>query len=364
MCGNIIAYNYVYMGSAIFIQKIHTKDRNDMNTAILGGGTWGIALAKILSENGHSVTVWSALPDELAYLRENNRHKNLPGADISDAIEYTEDISKAVSNNKFIIFAVASAFIRTTANKVAPYITDEHIIIDVAKGLETDTLFTMTEVIADEFAKSKVPYEVPLVALSGPTHAEEVALGIPTSIVSACIDEECSKQVAALFSNSCMRVYTNTDIKGVELCGALKNIIALAAGMVRGMGYGDNTIAMLITRGLAEMTRMGLAMGCHRRTFGGLAGIGDLIVTCTSRHSRNNLCGQYIGEGLSYEEASKKVGMVVEGYHALRAAVKLSAQYEVSMPIIDAVYDTVMNNASPKDAIHNLMTRAIKSELD
>jgi len=237
-------------------------------------------------------------------------------------------------------------------------------VIDVAKGMEADSLFTMTEVISDEFKKNGVCFKVPLVALSGPTHAEEVAAGIPTSIVSASENAECADAVAHLFANSCMRVYTNSDIKGVELCGALKNIIALAAGMVRGMGYGDNTIAMLITRGLAEMTRIGLSMGCLRRTFGGLAGIGDLIVTCTSRHSRNNLCGQYIGEGLSYEEASKKVGMVVEGYYALEAAVKLCEKQNIEMPIISAVYDTVKNNVSPRDAIHNLMTRAIKSELD
>jgi len=335
-----------------------------MNTAILGAGTWGIALAKLLAENGHSVTVWSALPDELDFLRQNSAHKNLPGISIPNCIEYTDDISVAVAGNDYIIFAVASAFIRSTARLAAPYIKETHTVIDVAKGMEADSLFTMTEVISDEFKKNGVCFKVPLVALSGPTHAEEVAAGIPTSIVSASENAECADAVAHLFANSCMRVYTNSDIKGVELCGALKNIIALAAGMVRGMGYGDNTIAMLITRGLAEMTRIGLSMGCLRRTFGGLAGIGDLIVTCTSRHSRNNLCGQYIGEGLSYEEASKKVGMVVEGYYALEAAVKLCEKQNIEMPIISAVYDTVKNNVSPRDAIHNLMTRAIKSELD
>ncbi|MBQ3527940.1 MAG: NAD(P)-dependent glycerol-3-phosphate dehydrogenase [Clostridia bacterium] len=335
-----------------------------MNIAVLGGGTWGIALAKLLCENGHKVTVWSALPKEIEYLRENKKHQNLPGAVLPDSIEYTDDLPRSLCENKYIVFAVASAFIRTTAKAAAPYINEDHVIIDVAKGMEKETLFSMTEVIEDEMKKNGVTFPLKLVALSGPTHAEEVALGIPTSIVSACIDEDVAQDVARLFSNNWMRVYTNTDIKGVELCGALKNVIALAAGMSIGMGYGDNTTAMLITRGIAEMTRMGLAMGCRRRTFMGLAGIGDLIVTCTSRHSRNNRCGQYIGEGLTYSEAQEKIGMVVEGYHALDAAMALSEKYGVDMPIIASVYKTVKCNVKPAEAIHELMSRSMKSELE
>lgn len=335
-----------------------------MKTAILGGGTWGIALAKLLSENGHDVTVWSALSQEIEYLSETGTHKNLPGIILPKELRYTTDIGEAVSGCEYLIFAVASAFIRSTAKAAAPFIREDHIIIDVAKGMESTTLFTMTEVIADELKNSGVSFPLNLVALSGPTHAEEVAANVPTSIVSACEDQETAEKVAALFANSCMRVYTNTDIKGVELCGALKNIVALAAGITRGMGYGDNTIAMLITRGIAEMTRMGLAMGCRRRTFSGLAGIGDLIVTCTSRHSRNNTCGQYIGEGLTYEEARDKVGMVVEGYHALGAAMALCKEYNVDMPIITAVYDIVENGVKPDEAIRALMARAIRSELE
>ncbi len=335
-----------------------------MNVTILGGGTWGIALAKLLCENGNGVTVWSALPSEIDELSQTGRHKNLPGAILPKDIKYTKELSEALECCEFIIFAVASAFIRTTAKACAPFIKEHHIIVDVAKGMEENTLFTMTEVIEDELRKNGIDFPLKLVALSGPTHAEEVAMNIPTSIVSACPDEACSEAVASLFANSTMRVYTNTDIKGVELCGALKNIVALAAGISRGMGYGDNTAAMLITRGIAEMTRMGLSLGCHRRTFAGLAGIGDLIVTCTSRHSRNNTCGQYIGEGLSYEEASKKVGMVVEGYYALDAAMALSKKQGVDMPIIFAVYDIVKNGRKPEEAIRTLMSRAIKSELD
>ena len=335
-----------------------------MKTAILGGGTWGIALAKLLSENGNTVKVWSALPQEIDYLCENRMAKNLPGVLLPEDLQYTKSLEEAISESDYIIFAVASAYIRATAKNAAPFIKEHHVIIDVAKGMEEGTLFSMTEVIEDELRKNGVSFPLKLVALSGPTHAEEVARNIPTSIVSACPDEEVAEDVARLFMNSCMRVYTNTDIKGVEICGALKNIVALAAGIARGMGYGDNTIAMLITRGIAEMTRMGLTMGCKRRTFSGLAGIGDLIVTCTSPHSRNNTCGQYIGEGLSYEEASKKVGMVVEGYYALGAAMELSQKLGVDMPSISGVYDIVINGEKPAVAIHNLMTREMKSELD
>lgn len=335
-----------------------------MNVTILGGGTWGVALAKLLCENGNDVTVWSALPKEIDTLSSTGKHPNLPGATLPKELKYSAELSEAIEGSDFIIFAVASAFIRTTAKAAAPFIKEGQIIVDVAKGMEENTLFTMTEVIEDELRKNGVSFPLKLVALSGPTHAEEVAMNIPTSIVSACPDEKNAEAVASLFANSTMRVYTNTDIKGVELCGALKNIVALAAGISRGMGYGDNTAAMLITRGIAEMTRMGLSLGCHRRTFAGLAGIGDLIVTCTSRHSRNNTCGQYIGEGLSYEEASKKVGMVVEGYYALDAAMALSKKQGVDMPIIFAVYDIVKNGQKPEDAIRALMARAIKSELD
>lgn len=335
-----------------------------MKTAILGGGTWGIALAKLLCENGNRVKVWSALPEEIDSLSKTGKHKNLPGVTLPESLEYTSSIAEAVEESDYIIFAVASAYIRATAKAASPHIRPEHTVIDVAKGIESGTLFTMTEVIEDELLKNGVTFPLKLVTLSGPTHAEEVAQGLPTSIVSACKDEAVAEDVARLFMNSCMRVYTNTDIRGVEICGALKNIVALASGIARGMGYGDNTAAMLITRGIAEMTRMGLAMGCKRRTFSGLAGIGDLIVTCTSRHSRNNTCGQYIGEGLTYEEASKKVGMVVEGYYALDAAMALSEKYGVDMPIISGVYDIVKRGEKPCDAIHALMTREMKSELD
>ena len=335
-----------------------------MNIAILGGGTWGVALAKLLSENGHCVRVWSALPKEIETLSKTHTHPNLPGVALPRAIQFTTNMERAMTDAAYVVFAVASAYVRETAAAAAAYLPDDAIVIDVAKGLERGTQRTMTQVIAEVLAAAGKKVAGRLVALSGPTHAEEVARNIPTSIVSACADEETARAAAQLFMNSCMRVYTNTDVLGVELCGALKNIIALAAGMLRGMGMGDNTNAMLITRGIAEITRMGLSLGCKRRTFSGLAGIGDLIVTCTSVHSRNYRCGELIGQGMSYKEASKKIGMVVEGYYALEAAMELSRNLQVDMPIVSAVYDVVKNGRDPRETMDTLMQREMKSELD
>lgn len=334
-----------------------------MDIGILGAGTWGIALAKLLSENGHNVTVWSALPEEIDVLKSTGRHKSLPDIELPSTLYYTKDIKEAM-HGEFVLFAVASAYIRATAAAAAEYLREDQILIDVAKGMEAKSLLFMTEVIADEVKKQGCSFKPTLVALSGPTHAEEVAAEMPTSIVSACEDVSVCERVAKLFTGTCMRVYTNTDVRGVELCGAMKNIIALAAGMIRGMGFGDNTAAMLMTRGIAEITRMGLAMGCHRRTFMGLAGIGDLIVTCTSRHSRNNRCGEYIGSGMTYEEASAKVGVVVEGYYALEAAMELSEKYGNELPLIKAVYDVIKNGRNAREVMDELMARAMRSELE
>jgi len=333
-----------------------------MKIAILGAGTWGMALASLLVKNDHDVTVWSALPQEIDELRTTGRQKNLPGIILPESINYTKELSEACRGAELIIYVVPSAFMRATAKLSAPYLEDGVIIASASKGIEKGTLKTMTEIIEDEVFNARDGLKYSVAALSGPTHAEEVAAGIPTSIVAACEDESISHVLATAFSNSCMRAYMNTDVLGVELCGALKNIIALAAGMVRGMGLGDNTKAMLITRGIAEMTRMGAALGCQRETFMGLAGIGDLIVTCTSVHSRNNRCGELIGKGMSYEEASKEIGMVVEGYHALEAAMELSAKYGVEMPVTSAVYDIIHKGVSPADAMYNLMNRDLKNE--
>lgn len=262
------------------------------------------------------------------------------------------------------MFVTPSAFIRSTTKLIAPHIEDGAILITAAKGIESGRQMTMTDVIRDQLSQSRPALSYSLAALSGPTHAEEVAIGIPTSIVAACEDEAVSERIAEVFANSCMRVYTNTDVVGVEICGAMKNIIAIAAGINNGMGLGDNSKAMLMTCGIAEITRLGLAMGCERRTFMGLAGIGDLIVTCTSRHSRNNRCGELIGRGKSYDEAAKEIGMVVEGYYALEAAMELSRKYDVEMPITEAVYNVIKHGASPKEEMHGLMTKDLKSELE
>ena len=334
-----------------------------MKIGVLGAGTWGIALAALLTKNCHEVTVWSAIPEEIDALSSTGVHKNLPGVALPSDIEYTKDIS-FVKNAEMVLTVVPSAFIRKTTAAFAPHLSDGAIIVNASKGIESGTLMTMTEVISDEISKHAPSIRCSIAALSGPTHAEEVAIGIPTSIVSACEDEEVSKLIANVFFNSCMRVYTNTDVVGVEICGALKNVIAIAAGINNGMGLGDNSKAMLMTRGMAEITRLGLAMGCHRRTFMGLAGIGDLIVTCTSRHSRNNRCGELIGKGYSYEEAQREIGMVVEGYHALEAAMELSKKFDVELPITEAVYNVIKNGEAPKDAMYALMTRDMKSELD
>ena len=326
---------------------------------VLGAGTWGMALARMLSVSGHGVTVWSAIEKEIDDFSATRRHPNLPGMVIPEEIVFTKDVEAVCKGKDMLLFAVPSPFVRSTARKAAPFVTDGQIIVDVAKGIEADTLFTMTQVIEDEIKNPAVK----LVALSGPTHAEEVAKDLPTTIVSASRDPEAAKQVQEAFSNTCMRVYTNDDVIGVELCGAMKNVIALASGVATGLGYGDNTKAALITRGIAEIARLGTAMGCKEQTFGGLAGIGDLIVTATSIHSRNNRCGMLLGQGVSPEEAVKQVGMVVEGINAIPAAMRLKEIYQVELPIIEAVDALVNGKASAKDTVRMLMGRDKKPEL-
>lgn len=324
---------------------------------VLGAGTWGVALARMLVNAGHEVTVWSALPAEIDELSRTRRQKNLPDMAIPEKTVFTKQLEEACARKDLILFAVPSVFVRATARAAAQYLGGNRLVADAAKGIEPDTLLTMTEVIRDELRNPAA-----LVALSGPTHAEEVARDLPTTIVSASEDLKAAEAVQDIFMTPRFRVYTNPDVKGVELCGAVKNIIALAAGISAGLGYGDNTKAALITRGMAEITRLGVAMGCREQTFAGLAGIGDLIVTATSRHSRNNRCGELIGRGVPPEEAVRQVGMVVEGVNALPAAVALSRKYGVSMPITMAVSDVVRNGRSPGDAVMELMTRDRKAE--
>ena len=326
---------------------------------VLGAGTWGMALARMLQLSGNQVTVWSALEREVEEFSATRRHPNLPGMIIPEQLQFTKDIGAVCTGQDILLFAVPSPFVRATARSAAPYIADGQIIVDVAKGIESDTLLTMTGIIAQEIQNPTVK----LVALSGPTHAEEVAKDLPTTIVSACEDMQTAQKVQEIFGNTCMRVYTNDDVLGVELCGAMKNIIALASGVALGLGYGDNTKAALITRGMAEITRLGLAMHCKPQTFYGLAGVGDLIVTATSVHSRNNRCGMLLGKGVSPQEAVKQVGMVVEGIHALPAAMRLAETYHVEMPIVAAVNAVVNQGADPKDVVAQLMSRDQTTEL-
>ena len=325
---------------------------------VLGAGTWGVALARMLCNSGHEVTVWSALPQEIDRLSASRQHPNLPGMVIPEKLGFTKEIREACEGKDILLFAVPSVFVRSTARAAAPYIADGQIIVDVAKGIEADTLFTMTQIIEDEVKNPTVK----LVALSGPTHAEEVAKDLPTTIVSACADASAAELVQEVFSATCMRVYTNEDVLGVELCGAMKNIMALGSGIALGLGYGDNAKAALITRGMAEITRLGTAMGCDSRTFYGLAGVGDLIVTATSVHSRNNRCGMLLGQGVAPEEAVKQIGMVVEGIHALSAAMRLMEKYGVDMPIVRAVNAVVNHGADARTEVMALMRRDQRPE--
>lgn len=329
---------------------------------VLGAGTWGIALARMLSNSGHEVTVWSISREEVDSLSSTRRHVNLPNSEIPDGIIFTTDIKVACEKKDILLCAVPSVFVRSTMASTKQLIPSDQIIVDVAKGIETETLLTMSEVIRDTLNDGKHE-NVKIVALSGPTHAEEVAQDLPTTIVSACDDLSTAEVVQEIFSNTCMRVYTNTDVRGVEICGALKNIIALAAGISAGLGYGDNTKAALITRGLAEIERLGIAMGCQKQTFSGLAGMGDLIVTATSKHSRNNRCGYLIGQGYKPADAIKHVGMVVEGVNALPAAMKLAEKYDIDMPITKAVSEIVCGRAAASDAVRMLMGREKTTEV-
>lgn len=334
------------------------ENTKTQSIGVLGAGTWGIALAKMLANTDKDVTVWSAIPKEVSTLEKTRRHKNLDGI-IPQAIRFTTSIQEVCTNKDIILFAVPSPFVRETALKTKPFVHDNQIIVDVAKGIESSTLMTLTEVIRDVLNNDTIHY----VALSGPTHAEEVAAELPTTIVSACEDLSVAQYVQKIFSSPFMRVYTNTDIYGIEICGALKNIIALAAGISEGLGYGDNAKAAIITRGLSELSMLGGVLGCNPMTFSGLAGMGDMIVTCTSRHSRNNRCGYLIGKGISVSSAIEQVGMVVEGINALPAALKLSQKYQIDMPIVTSVNRIINCGIAPNDVVKELFDREQKDEI-
>lgn len=327
-----------------------------MKIGILGAGTWGVALANAFVKK-HDVTVWSRFEKEVISLTSSRTHKNLPGVKLSDNLKFTSSLEVAIKTMDMVVFAVPSPYVRETARIAKPYLNNKQIIVDVAKGIEEGSLMTLSEVIKDEIGKD---YNV--VALSGPTHAEEVSIGLPSLIVAACEDVSIAKIVQHELLLPYFRVYVNYDIKGVELSGALKNIIALAGGISDGMGYGDNAKAAIITRGLAEITRLGKTMGCSDLAFFGLTGIGDIVVTATSIHSRNHNAGVFLGQGLNLEQTLERVGMVVEGINCLKAAKQLADKYNVEMPIVNAVYSIIFEGVKPLDAVNLLFARDLTIE--
>lgn len=324
---------------------------------VLGAGSWGTALAVLLHDNGHDVTIWSIDPKEVEMLSEKREHlSKLPGVHIPDEIEITNEMEDAIKEKDFMVLAVPSIFTRGTAAKMRSYVADGQIIVDVAKGIEEDTLMTLSQQIRQEIPQADVA------VLSGPTHAEEVGRRLPTSCVIAAKTRKTAEYLQSMFNSKVFRVYTSPDMLGVELGGSLKNVIALAAGIADGLGYGDNTKAALITRGIVEIGKLGVKMGGKIESFSGLAGIGDLIVTCASVHSRNRKAGYLMGQGKSMEEAMKEVNMVVEGVYSAKAAAKLAQKYEVPMPIVDEINQVLFEGKDPKKAVDDLMLRESKME--
>lgn len=323
---------------------------------VIGAGSWGTALAVLLANNRHEVTMWSKLQTEIDMLKNDRQLASLEGVILPESVAVEADLQKAMDNKDLLVLAVASAYIRSTANLMKGFIKDGQIIVNVAKGVEEETLYTMSEVISDELPTADVA------VLSGPSHAEEVGKGIPTTIVVGATTRETAELVQSYFMSKVFRVYISPDIKGIELGAALKNVIALAAGIADGLGYGDNTKAALITRGIAEISRLGTKMGCKAETFAGLSGIGDLIVTCASMHSRNRRAGILLGKGLPLDEVIKEVKMVVEGVYSAKAALKLAKEYDVEMPIIEQVNAILFDGKAPADAVMDLMLRDKRHE--
>ena len=322
------------------------------NIGIIGAGSWGTALATVLANNNKQVQVWSIMEDEVAMLRENHEHlTKLPGVKLADSITFTTDMREAIEDKEMLVLAVPSVFTRSTAKTMAPYVKENQIIVCVAKGIEEDTLMTITDVVEQEIPQADV------CVLCGPSHAEEVGIGLPTTLVAGAKTEQSARLIQDTFMNDYMRIYTSPDRLGMELEGSLKNVIALAAGMADGLGYGDNTKAALITRGIAEISRLGIAMGAKPETISGLTGIGDLIVTCESRHSRNRKAGMLMGQGYTMEEATKEVQMVVEGIYSAKAALGLAEKYNVSLPIIEEVNKVLFEGKAAKDGVADLMLR-------
>jgi len=330
-----------------------------MKIAVVGSGGWGTALAIMLSKKGYDISLWSWQEEESRRLSETRENLDfLPGVIIPNNIHCTWDLEECLKGADIIVSAVPSHAVRNTARSMKNYIKDGQIIVNVSKGLEEDTLLRLSEVISQEIPFANVA------VMSGPSHAEEVARDIPTTNVVAARERHIAEFVQDVFMNPKFRVYTNPDMIGVELGGALKNVIALCAGIIDGLGFGDNTKAALMTRGIAEIARLGLAMGGKLETFAGLSGVGDLIVTCTSMHSRNRRAGILIGQGKSLEETLREVHMVVEGVKTTSAAYKLAKKHHVEMPIVNEAYSVLFERKDPKMAVVNLMMRAKTHEME
>ncbi len=327
------------------------------NISIIGAGSWGTALAVLLTNNGHKVTIWSVLPDEVEMLKTERENKNkLPGVLLDEKVQVTGDLEESLRAPDVVILAVPSPYTRGTAAKMRPYVRDGQIIVNVAKGIEEATLSTQTDIVSQE-----IPWAETAV-LSGPSHAEEVGRLIPTTCVVSAKKRRTAEYLQGLFMSPVFRVYTTPDMLGVELGGSLKNVIALAAGTADGLGYGDNTKAALITRGIAEICRLGTAMGARMETFYGLSGIGDLIVTCASVHSRNRKAGYLLGRGFTMEQAMEEVKMIVEGVYSAKAAAALAEKYHVEMPIVAEVNKVLFEGKSAAEAVRDLMIRDKKVE--
>ncbi|GHU40414.1 glycerol-3-phosphate dehydrogenase [NAD(P)+] [Clostridia bacterium] len=326
---------------------------------IIGAGSWGTALAVLLAGNGHAVRLWSAIESEIMLLKEKREHSSkLPGVKLPESIQATTDLQLAMADAELLVLAVPSVFVRETARSMKAYYQPRQIVVNVAKGIEEDSLMTMVDIIEEELGGGTV------CVLSGPSHAEEVGKKLPTTIVVGAKTRQIAEHVQSLFMNGVFRVYTSPDILGIELGGSLKNVIALAAGMADGLGFGDNTKAALITRGIHEIGRLALAMGAKAETLNGLTGIGDLIVTCASVHSRNRKAGMLIGQGKTPDQAMDEVQMVVEGVYSAKAAVKLGEKYQVSLPIIERVNKILFEELPVKEAIFELMQREKKTEYE
>lgn len=325
------------------------------NVAIIGSGSWGVALAVHLASIGNNVKIWSFSEEERDIINNDRKCKFLPGLELPDNIYCSTDFEEVIKDTEFILHVTPSKFTRNIFKQYKQYVGNRPVII-CSKGFEKESLKTLDEVILEEMPEAKVG------VLSGPSHAEEVSIAIPTALVAASKNEEVLKLVQNTFMSEKMRIYTTTDVKGVELGGALKNIIAFCAGVAAGIGLGDNTFAALITRGLKEITRLGVELGGNTETFYGLSGLGDLIVTCLSEHSRNRKAGKLIGQGKTLEETKKEVGMVIESIDNIEVAYELGKIHNIEMPIVNSVYKVLYENLNPTEAVKNLMTRDKKME--